>query len=708
MKIDKKIKAMPWPGPYRDRNKRINFRMTVDQPVVDGHRLLVVTVSRNLSHEIERWKAQPTGEDFRLVCCKAKGAIDVAYITERGKGVARKTLGDAIRGWHTSAACAYPEISEKDEAAMCRWLGFDPDKRKDVLYNHALTQLDVWTMDAIVATKKREALARGELRDEDVDLCPEELPEGLIDYIHRVVLPEDDVLLYKKGNVRGTCYLCGHTVRTDREHRFIQGGRATCPNCGKRVRCYLETSESLATDNVENVATIQLGTDGATLFVRQWRLIRPSDPAKLRDHTASCLKEVARYAVRGNRAAKWQREAKEAYCMRAWRYDIGKWARVQNVSEVYDGSYYFYVPQNWAEILATTSLKYMNMAEYDTLRRGESRRDKNMIRFLMDWARYPTIELLWKAGYTQLVDERVTRRLTKENRNAIRWSKGSLQAAFPFPLRLLRAKKPKEWAMEDVKKVADLWDRVARGLATEQDIPILANCPAMLVEIDAALHYAKPRQVVKYITRQQALMDEEYERQKEEAKRNHQGVYIHHHHAGPVYRDYLGECQKLRLNMKDKQVLFPADLEAAHQRTTTMVKYEADKEKEAAYQKAVQKLERLAWEKDGLLVRPAATVRELIEEGEALHHCVGGYANRVAKGETAIFLIRRAEEPDKPFYTLELKNGQVVQCRTDHNRGYEQDQRVVDFVQKWLATVEKKTTKKKTTKKKTTKAGKAA
>lgn len=687
MKIDKKIKSMPWPGPYRGTNKRINFRMTVAQPVVNGRRLLVVTVSRNLSREIERWMAEATGEDFRLVCCKAEGAMDVAYITERGKGAARKSLGDAVRGWHTSAACAYPEISEKDEAALCRWLGVKPAERTGYNYNHAMTQLDAWTIKAITEAAKREALARGELRDEDVDLCPEELPAGLIDYIHRVVLPEDDVLLYKKGNVRGTCYLCGHTVRTDQEHRFIQGGRATCPNCGRRVRCFMETSESFATDTVENVATIQLGTDSATLFVRQWRLLRPSDPAKLRDNTAGCLKEVARYAVRGNRVAKWQREAKEACYMRAYRYDIGGWARVKNVSEVYDGSYYFYIPQNWAEILATTSMKYMNMAEYDTPRRRDGRRGTNMIRFLMDWARYPTIELLWKAGYTQLVDERVTNQLTKETRNTIRWSKGSLQAAFPFPLRLLRAKKPKEWEMEDVQKVENLWDRVARGLATEQDIPLLVNCPAKLVEIDAALHYAKPRQVVKYITRQQALLDEDYVRRKEEAKRNHQSAYIRHERAGETYRDYLAECLKLHLNMKDKQVLFPADLKAAHQRTITMVKYEASKKKEAAYQQAVQKLERLAWEKDGLLIRPAATVRELIAEGEALHHCVGGYADRVAKGETAIFLIRRVEEPEKPFYTLELREGQVIQCRTAYNKGYEQDRRVVDFVQGWLAKV---------------------
>ena len=47
--------------------------------------------------------------------------------------------------------------------------------------------------------------------DEDYRLCPEALPEGLIDYIRREVLPEDKVIIYKKGNVHGTCSVCGRT-----------------------------------------------------------------------------------------------------------------------------------------------------------------------------------------------------------------------------------------------------------------------------------------------------------------------------------------------------------------------------------------------------------------------------------------------------------------------------------------------------------------
>ena len=44
-----------------------------------------------------------------------------------------------------------------------------------------------------------------------------------------------------------------------------------------------------------------------------------------------------------------------------------------------------------------------------------------------------------------------------------------------------------------------------------------------------------------------------------------------------------------------------------------------------------------------------------------MHHCVGGYVNNVVDGKTIILFIRKEEEPDKPYYTLEWK-GRVIQC----------------------------------------------
>ena len=71
----------------------------------------------------------------------------------------------------------------------------------------------------------------------------------------------------------------------------------------------------------------------------------------------------------------------------------------------------------------------------------------------------------------------------------------------------------------------------------------------------------------------------------------------------------------------------------------------------------------------GLLLVVPKTADEIKAEGAALHHCVGGYVDRVARGETNIFFVRKSAEPDKPYFTMEWNNNHIIQCRGSHNCG---------------------------------------
>lgn len=84
-----------------------------------------------------------------------------------------------------------------------------------------------------------------------------------------------------------------------------------------------------------------------------------------------------------------------------------------------------------------------------------------------------------------------------------------------------------------------------------------------------------------------------------------------------------------------------------------------------------------------------ADERELIDEGDALHHCVGTYAERHSKGECSILLIRRAEEPDKPWFTLNLniRAGNVTENRGSRNCARTPE--VAAFESAWLKTKKK-------------------
>ena len=42
--------------------------------------------------------------------------------------------------------------------------------------------------------------------------------------------------------------------------------------------------------------------------------------------------------------------------------------------------------------------------------------------------------------------------------------------------------------------------------------------------------------------------------------------------------------------------------------------------------------------------------------------------DRVARHECVILFVRQCEEPDKPFYTVEVQDKRIIQVRGTHNR----------------------------------------
>lgn len=192
LRVDKRILTMPWPEEYNEDSNR-NFRITLSWPVIDNERFFVATFAKNRSNQIYR-----TGEDFRLICSKKQNRVVVLY---RHSGCKREFLNQALYGFGTGAGYCYPDISVADEKALRTWLG----ERQSG--NHYMPELQDWSYQAVQAEIEAEKAKRGEIGDDEVNNCPEQLPEGLERYIRRVMLPEDNVLIYKKGNRRGLCYL---------------------------------------------------------------------------------------------------------------------------------------------------------------------------------------------------------------------------------------------------------------------------------------------------------------------------------------------------------------------------------------------------------------------------------------------------------------------------------------------------------------------
>lgn len=651
----KKIKKIP----FRDfsEKSRVRWKVEVRRPVVNSERLLVVDFLRNT--ECTSYKREDSS--FRIVC--GKKSREARGIMAGGADRPVRVTDEALRAL---IGCRYEYIliSEKDEAALSRFLG-------GASQNHYIDRLADWAEEVRKEQKKRERQKRGGLMDEDYRLCPEALPAGLLEYIRDTILPEDDTLVYKKGNVRGLCYACGQEVRA-RGQRFLQNERVRCPNCGQTVACVLEGGRSFRADYVENVIAAQKGTDGETVFFRQWLIKR--DLSARWERIEDFLKETARYAVRGRKTAKWQKEAKENYYMNCERYDMEEWV-LWHDNRIYDGSFYF-CPAGAAEAVEGTAMQYADLAGYLA---DKTSRWKNPVYFLEYHAKYPVMEFLWKKGYKSIVHQRIGG-MSRETGNAVRWQRDRLKECFKFPLRLLRIKEPEDWMLDDIARLNALWQ--ARGeKLKEEEIRMFLEMRIDTKDVLAALPYASVGRILGYIKKQTE------KRQAAFVKRNSWEKPPGEMSVAHEYRDYLRECRQLGLALDSREILFPKDLKAAHERTMAQVDFEKNKADQKKFQKAVDRLKKYTWQKDGLLIRPAETQEELRDEGKALHHCVGGYIRQMAAGETAIFFVRKLDAPDTPYFTLELHKKKVIQCRTEHNASYERYPEVSAFVREWERTV---------------------
>ena len=151
--------------------------------------------------------------------------------------------------------------------------------------------------------------------------------------------------------------------------------------------------------------------------------------------------------------------------------------------------------------------------------------------------------------------------------------------------------------------------------------------------------------------------------------------------------DYWTMSEALGRDLADPSVKYPEDLLAAHDRASDLMRQKAGEAMAELFRIRRRVLKKYAFISNGLLIRPAASQRELTEEGDALHHCVGTYGKHHAKGETAIFFIRRTARPREPYFTLELDEKKLIVRQNRGNRNCARTPEVEAFEREWLAWV---------------------
>ena len=135
-----------------------------------------------------------------------------------------------------------------------------------------------------------------------------------------------------------------------------------------------------------------------------------------------------------------------------------------------------------------------------------------------------------------------------------------------------------------------------------------------------------------------------------------------------LYRDYLYQCRELQYDMHDTAICFPHDFHTMHIRLSALIQNKEDEKARRSFAEHYEKRKEFEYSFGDLILIQPEKLSDIINEGKALCHCVGGYAKRHANGSTNIFFIRRISEPDKPYYTIEVSNSlKIIQCHGYRN-----------------------------------------
>ncbi|WNO29780.1 putative PcfJ protein [Bacillus phage SDFMU_Pbc] len=132
-----------------------------------------------------------------------------------------------------------------------------------------------------------------------------------------------------------------------------------------------------------------------------------------------------------------------------------------------------------------------------------------------------------------------------------------------------------------------------------------------------------------------------------------------------LYKDYYRMNVLMENHNFEK---YPRYLKTFHDVTSRNFKFVEDEVAKKQFEEVANELKVYEWkDTDFRIVAPEST-REIVEEGQKLHHCVASYAKSVCEGRTQIVFLRDIEAPEVPLVTVEIKNGIIRQAYGLSNR----------------------------------------
>lgn len=312
---------------------------------------------------------------------------------------------------------------------------------------------------------------------------------------------------------------------------------------------------------------------------------------------------------------------------------------------------YTLLPNSFEEALKETEVKYTLIGKY--LDESKEKYLYSIDRCINIAAAYPWIEYVYKIGGTKLykdivhgcADMRVVRKKT-------------IKRLLPYIKKDNPSAKQLSVKLWSIRKKIELSDEFIGLISESVAASFCLSRLKSLYEI-CLINHSSIEKMYRYIEKQNRYIEG--------------GIHM--------YKDYLEMMIKINCVPDTDQLIYPKSLEKAHDEAVmkfNQIKQKANNEEYVLFKKDLQKLE---YSNQNLAIVVPDKLEEIIMEGKKLNHCVGSYIDRVVKKETIILFIRKLEDIETPFYTVEFKNTKVIQCRGLNNRNATEE--VNDLLKEW-------------------------
>ena len=293
------------------------------------------------------------------------------------------------------------------------------------------------------------------------------------------------------------------------------------------------------------------------------------------------------------------------------------------------------------------------------------------IKYLQYYARHPQIEMFMKLGFIEFVKHMVL--YNSPNKKIVNWNAKNLGDAF------------KKLTKQQIKELSSCSDYV-NTLKTYNKLISMKNTVTITEANTIIEKFSYILEDILKIAKDKNQPVMKIYRYLLKCTPKNQQVTA----SGTTWRDYIYAADKLNYDFTDQQVLYPKKMKSAHDNAIKNVKYKEVEEANMGLKKRTEILiKRYSFENEEYFIKIPESTQEIIDEGQALSHCVGGYAVRHSEGTTTILFLRRKDEPDKSLYTIEVWDKTVHQIQGFKNKT-PLTKSAKEFFEKWKLYISKK------------------